>query len=382
MRVLIVAKTRMGSGACIGAITETGESVRLIPFNADPHDGANREYEVGDIWNITAEPVAETSLVPPHIEDIVVREKHRIQAITNTKYLVGAIELLMPPKIGDPRALYEGLLQTTRSGSLYIAAQGEIPPYSTTFWRPDQPLTRYNKGEQIRYRYPTENGDVTFPFKGFEKPLETIPAGMLLRVSLARRFRPDNPAGKEGYYVQLSGWFLEEEIQEEQKPLHENGCRKVEIEQVDLTEPAQKFLSCIVRVEKSGTKVTFGKEYYIGTLKIENTCIPICLPAGTLYMIDILQGKKQEKIIENEHDKLSTWACGKEYRKEQWCYLVLQLLQYNLFEWNREDGSLHLTDKGRATNKRNISPDARFWGFPVDMITSNSDVGVTVELNT
>ncbi|MYA98799.1 hypothetical protein F4X90_03815, partial [Candidatus Poribacteria bacterium] len=61
MRVLIVAKTRMGAGACIGAITETGKSVRLIPFNADPHDGANQEYEVGDIWEISAKP--ETSLI-------------------------------------------------------------------------------------------------------------------------------------------------------------------------------------------------------------------------------------------------------------------------------------------------------------------------------
>lgn len=34
MKVLIVAKTRMGGGACIGAITENGESVRLIPFNS------------------------------------------------------------------------------------------------------------------------------------------------------------------------------------------------------------------------------------------------------------------------------------------------------------------------------------------------------------
>ena len=73
MRVLIVAKTRMGGGACIGGITETGKSVRLIPFNADPHDGANREYNVGEIWEISAEP--ETSLIPPHNENIVVHKK-------------------------------------------------------------------------------------------------------------------------------------------------------------------------------------------------------------------------------------------------------------------------------------------------------------------
>ena len=199
----------MGRGACIGAITETGESVRLIPFNADPHDGANREYEVGDIWEITAEP--EISLIPPHNENIVVYKKSRLQTTKDTKDLVSAIELLMPPKTGEPRELYEGLLKTTSSGSLYVAAAGDVPPYSTTFWRPDQPLTRDIEGRRIRYRYPTEKGGYTLTFVGFQEPLETIPAGMLLRVSLAHRWRPeDQPDAEERHYAQISGWFFEE----------------------------------------------------------------------------------------------------------------------------------------------------------------------------
>ncbi|MDE0087337.1 MAG: DNA helicase RecQ [Candidatus Poribacteria bacterium] len=216
MRVLIVAKTRMGSGACIGAITEKGESVRLIPFNEDPHDGANSEYNVGDIWEIIAEPVPETSLVPPHVEDIVVREKHRLHTTTDTRHLVSAIELLMPPKTGDPHELYEGLLRKTGSGSLYVPAGGNGPPYSTTFWRTDKPLIRDTEDRRIRYRYPTENGGCTLTFVGFQEPLEIIPAGMLLRVSLAHRWRPeDNPEVEERCYAQISGWFFQEIEQEE-----------------------------------------------------------------------------------------------------------------------------------------------------------------------
>ena len=222
MRVLIVAKTRMNKGACIGAITETGKSVRLIPFNADPHDGANREYEIGDIWEITAEPVPETELIPPHNENIVVHKKSRIHTAKDSKDLVSAIELLMPPKIGHPRELYDGLLQNTESGRLHIAKQNGIPPYSTTFWKTDQPLTLDIEKQKPRYRYPTENGGCTFTFGGFQEPLETIPADTLLRVSLAHWWRPeDNPTVEERCYAQISGWFLEEERQEEQKPFHE-----------------------------------------------------------------------------------------------------------------------------------------------------------------
>ena len=220
MRVLIVAKTRLGSGACIGAITETGESVRLVPFNADPHDGANREYEVGEIWEIKGEQ--ETSLIPPHNENFVVHKKSRLHTTKDTKDLVSVIELLMPPKTGHPRVLYEGLLQNTESGRLHIAKQSDMPPYSTTFWRTDQPLTLDIEKLKLRYRYPTENGGCTFTFGGFQEPLETIPAGTLLRVSLAHWWRPkDKPTTEERCYAQISGWFLEEERQEEQKPSRE-----------------------------------------------------------------------------------------------------------------------------------------------------------------
>ena len=210
MKVLIVAKTRMGGGACIGAITEQGESVRLVPFDADPHDGANLEYNVGDIWVISSEP--ETSLIAPHNENIVVYEREHFLTV---RELVSAIELSMSSRSGGPNTLYEGLLQNTERGSLYVAERSGIPPYSTTFWRPDWPLTRDTEGRRVRYRYPAENGECTLTFVGFQEPLETIPAGTLLRVSLAHWWRPENTPDVElRCYAQLSGWFLEEAKQE------------------------------------------------------------------------------------------------------------------------------------------------------------------------
>ena len=780
MRVLIVAKTRMGAGACIGAITEKGESVRLIPFNADPHDGANREYEVGDIWEITAEPVPESELIPPHIENIVVHEKRRLHTTKNMKDLVSAIELLMPPKIGHPQKLYEGLLRTTENGSLYVPPRDDLPSYSTAFWETDQPLSLERDLRKLRYRYPTENGGCTLTFVGFQRSLETIPAGTLLRVSLAHWWQPA-PNVEERCYLQLSGWFLEEERQEEQSPTsgpipppqkdvsslevlrevfghdqflpfqeesiehvrkgkdalvvlptgggkslcyqlpacifkgltvvvsplialmqdqvmqleqrgiraaflnhtveeddyvatmrevrdgnikllylapqtlvqrpeihvmlydsnvacfaideahcisqwghdfvpnyreldwvreqfpnavciattatatprvqedikqslnftegnefidsfdrenlfisveprfellgqtlaflkkhaNESGiiycqrrkhvdwlcdklvaygisalpyrggmnpetrrqnqnafingdtrvivatiafgmgidkpdvrfvlhawlpkdlesyyqeigrsgrdgeraeclllfspddedtinefiddghpsqregriealqkliawatseecrrkalldyfgepyenencgmcdnCLKAEIELADLTTPAQKFLSCIVRVEESSGDMVFGRRYFIGTLRNENMRIPICLPSGVLYMIDILRGERHEQITEHEHNELSTWAIGREYSKAQWYYLALQFLQHNLFEYDTQDSSLRLTDKGKEINTRNVAPEARFWGFPVDSVTLDFETSITAELDT
>ncbi|MDE0480995.1 MAG: hypothetical protein OXI67_00325 [Candidatus Poribacteria bacterium] len=50
----------------------------------------------------------------------------------------------------------------------------------------------------------TENGGCTLTFVGFQKTLETIPAGTLLRVSLAHWWRPEStPIGVNlrKYYV-------------------------------------------------------------------------------------------------------------------------------------------------------------------------------------
>ena len=108
------------------------------------------------------------------------------------------------------------------------------------------------------------------------------------------------------------------------------------------------FLSCLHWVNESETKEVFDEEYFIGTLRGEHTSIPICLPAGTLYIIDILRGDNQEKkIIKNEHDKLRTWGKRQEsIAKPNGVILPCNSFKTIFMNEMGEDGSLHLTDKG------------------------------------
>jgi len=202
MIVTIVAKTRMGRGACIGAIAEDGRSVRLIASDADMNEQFNQEYQVGDVWQI--DPGAD-AIIPPHTENILVLRKRRLGTSDD---LPALIERAMPPAVGSPELLYGGLLQTGPYGSLYIAERSGVPAHSTQFWRPDRPLTRDTDAKRIRYRYPTEDGGHTLTFVGYQEPPPVIPAGTLLRVSMAHWWRPrDEPTAELRCYVQLSGWI-------------------------------------------------------------------------------------------------------------------------------------------------------------------------------
>jgi len=204
MKVLIVAKTRQGGGACIGGITFEGRSVRLIAADAATNERAGLEYEVGEVWEVDAAPAEQ--VIPPHVENIAVRSKRRLGPMTDP---VPFIQQHMPPVTGGASLLYEGLTQAAGSGALYIAERTGIPSCSTTFWRPDQPLQRTDESKRIRYRYPTPDGGRTLTFVGFQEPVEVIPAGTLVRVSLAHWWRPtDDQPGELRCYVQLSGWFL------------------------------------------------------------------------------------------------------------------------------------------------------------------------------
>ena len=90
----------------------------------------------------------------------------------------------------------------------------------------------------------------------------------------------------------------------------------------DVTIPAQKFMSCIYR-----TQSRFGLS----------------------YIVDVLLGSKQKRIIENGHDKVSTWGIGRELSKEDWFALSDALIYAGLVEKTGDYNVLIITENGKRT---------------------------------
>ena len=90
----------------------------------------------------------------------------------------------------------------------------------------------------------------------------------------------------------------------------------------DVTIPAQKFMSCIYR-----TQSRFGLS----------------------YIVDVLLGSKQKRIIENGHDKVSTWGIGRGLSKEDWFALSDALIYAGLVEKTGDYNVLIITENGKRT---------------------------------
>ncbi|MGH7495497.1 MAG: DNA helicase RecQ [bacterium] len=97
-----------------------------------------------------------------------------------------------------------------------------------------------------------------------------------------------------------------------------DNCLAGQRELVDLTIPAQKFLSCISRT---------GQKF------------------GANHIIEVLRGSQSEKVLKFGHSNLSTYGIGKEFSKKQWLHLSRQFLQNGLLAQDLEYGGLQLTPK-------------------------------------
>lgn len=202
--VLILSKTQMNNNqVCVGGLTLKGRYVRLLDRNGQ-NQPANTELSPRQAWEITF--TERHNNIPPHIEDILVHSKTKKGKLKDELAINDFIgNKNIPIWRGNPDLLFDQLTQWTQSGSGYIDKNGGIPKHSVGFWISDKDLKRkdYNG---VRYQYPSATGWRSIKYKGLDDPVETIPSGTLIRVSLARWFsRDDNEEPK--CWLQLSGWY-------------------------------------------------------------------------------------------------------------------------------------------------------------------------------
>ena len=79
-----------------------------------------------------------------------------------------------------------------------------------------------------------------------------------------------------------------------------DNCLREDVQKIDISTVSRKLLSAIFR-----TKQSFGLH----------------------YVIDVLRGSNDKRILENKHDNLSVYSIGKEYSKAQWLTIADRLLE-------------------------------------------------------
>lgn len=205
--VVIVAKTKMQSGICVGGVIITnGSLVRLLPPDDLNWSKEEAIFEIGEVWNIEFEDRKDN--VPPHVEDIWVYKKERKYALT-TKRLVDLLINELKVKIweGSHKVLFDSKLQF-ENNKAYISQKGGVPQNSVGFWLPDKDLIKTQKYGRIRYDYMYNDQLIlSIPFVGLQPPVDKIPKGTLVRVSLARWWDRDGILDGNRCYLQLSGWY-------------------------------------------------------------------------------------------------------------------------------------------------------------------------------
>ncbi len=79
-----------------------------------------------------------------------------------------------------------------------------------------------------------------------------------------------------------------------------DNCLNPDIKSIDITTASQKLLSAIYRTNQS---------------------------FGLHYVVDVLRGSKEKRVLENNHNELSVYGIGEEYSKAQWLTIADRLLE-------------------------------------------------------
>lgn len=105
----------------------------------------------------------------------------------------------------------------------------------------------------------------------------------------------------------------------------------------DATEAARKALSCIYRFRQHGGEGFAPRAF------------------GSGHLMDVLRGRRTDKVAQYGHDTLSTFGVGADLSEAQWRGVLRQLVALGHVRTEGEFGTLVLTDSARAVLKGEVS---------------------------
>ncbi len=200
--VLIVSRTQMANGICVGAIEENTRELVRLHSDKGANLPADAPYQIGDRWNVSLQ--TSWRVRPrPHVED---KDTTFISFINNVgingiKQYINTHNLGNRLIYGDVNGTFEGCLRF--EGTKNYINRDRIPAFSTQFWITDRDLIHRVAFNKHYYMY----GIHRIKFVGFQDCVNIIPAGTIIRLSLANWWNGDG-SGEERCYLQLSGWYL------------------------------------------------------------------------------------------------------------------------------------------------------------------------------
>ncbi len=201
MEVLILSKTKYGTTqVCVGGIClNTKQFVRLLN-QGGYYQPADTKFNIGDIWDITF--TVNPNRKEPHNEDVTIHTYKLIRKIYPLEtYIKNMGVLIWKNNISN---IFDGKILWQRNGKGYFSENiKNYPSHSVGFWISDVDL-RYSNGSYI---YESNGVSKQIVYKGNQTALQVIPKGRLIRLSLAKWWKPEDSDIESRCYLQLSGWY-------------------------------------------------------------------------------------------------------------------------------------------------------------------------------
>ena len=130
----------------------------------------------------------------------------------------------------------------------------------------------------------------------------------------------------------------------------------VKPETFDGTIAAQKAISCVYRT---------GQRF------------------GVTYLIDVLLGSKDQRIINFRHDELSVYGIGKELSKQEWQSVFRHLVAMEFLRVDMEGhGGIQITEMGRKFLKEKTPIQMRKYAGKVRLKNKNVKSTISLALET